>query len=98
MSVPAFSKAPTFELSSSGAQARAQVWGGQFVVLASSTARAEVVDSYEKYVPSGYRQLRAALIASGRRRRSCWAAAPMARGNDSRPCRMDGGKPRANGS
>lgn len=98
MSVPAFSEAPTFELSSSGAQARAQLRDGQFVVLAGSTARAEVVDSYEKYVPSGYKQLRATLIASGRRRRSCWAAAPTARGNGSRPCRMDGGKPRANGS
>lgn len=64
-SIPDF---PVFELNSSGVQARAQLRGGQFVVLAGSTARAEVVDSYEKYVPSGYQQKRADLIASGKLR------------------------------
>lgn len=58
----------TFELSSVGVQARAQLRDGQFVVLAGSTARAEVVGSYAQYAPPGYRQLRTDLIAAGKLR------------------------------
>ncbi|UQN08784.1 AAA family ATPase [Deinococcus sp. QL22] len=56
---------PTFFLQSVGIRATAQPRGGRFVVLAGSQARAEVVDSYERNVPAGYRAHRERLIAEG---------------------------------
>ncbi|AIZ45177.1 hypothetical protein QR90_08775 [Deinococcus radiopugnans] len=56
---------PRFELSSVGVMATAEVRGGQFVVLKGSLARKDVVDSFERHVPPGYRRIRAELIATG---------------------------------
>lgn len=57
---------PLFTLSSVGVTATAQERGGQFVVLAGSQARAEVVPSFEKYAPAGYQTLRASLLRDGK--------------------------------
>lgn len=58
-------QSPTFHFQSVGIKASAQVRDGKFVVLAGSEARAQVVDSYERNVPSGYRAHRSRLIAEG---------------------------------
>ncbi|WP_052195354.1 AAA family ATPase [Deinococcus radiopugnans] len=62
---PPDSTGPTFELSTKGVTARAQQRGSEFVVLAGSGARAQVANSYEQYVSSGYRAHRERLIADG---------------------------------
>ena len=56
---------PTFQLESVGLKATAQLRGGQFVVLAGSQARIEVVDSYEKNVPDSHQRRRSDLITQG---------------------------------
>ena len=53
---------PIFELDSSGVQARAQLRGGQFVVLSGSMARAETAPSLTTHT---YASLRPELIAQG---------------------------------
>ena len=53
---------PIFELDSSGVQARAQLRGGQFVVLSGSQARTEAAPSLATHT---YASLRPELIAQG---------------------------------
>lgn len=62
MDTPAAVTAPTFKLITSGAQARAQIRDGQFVVLAGSLARLEDGPSLAGHV---YAALRATLRDSG---------------------------------
>lgn len=56
---------PRFELKSVGLTARAEVRDGRFTVLPGSQARRDVVDSFVKYVPPGYRQERSRMIETG---------------------------------
>lgn len=57
---------PIFELSTVGVRAQGySTPDRKFVVLSGSQARAEVKDSYERYVPAGYRKHRDELIANG---------------------------------
>lgn len=59
-------EAPIFELETVGIKARGKPQpDGRFLVLAGSRARAKVVDSYEKYVSSGYQAKRQLLLSDG---------------------------------
>ncbi|KEF34434.1 McrB [Deinococcus sp. RL] len=56
---------PLFELTSSGVQARGQERDGGWVVLAGSTARRDVTESFERSAAPGYRSRRQELIEDG---------------------------------